>query len=466
MPPWPGFRSFGPKDLRCWLVAKQPDRILIDADGAMTADDDVRRRLREQAGAYRLFGEAPGLVVMRRELPGESTPPEKEAAAEDDLELELDLELDLESGQIDGGPRVVLAGEIISRMTLFQIIEIIAERGFQGDLVVLAAGGRTLRMRLASGALEDARSDHDEDRLGQVLVRAGYLSEAQLTELLWEVTPQRRLGDVCLERGLLGRESLFECLRQQTEGIFYRALLVDHGSFVFTTPDPAAPSTALSLHLPVRPLLMHGIQRLDEMELYRDVIPSDDVVLQPRPQADVSKLDKLDADASRVFALLDGSTPLGEVAARVDLGEYEATRIAYNLVKSRLVSVGRRTGVDEAVLETLVAAFSQILEDIFTAIGLHGDRGAALQMLGAWVQGCGYDSVFGERVVTEGRIDEAHVRGWVAASRESNPLASFHQVAHELVSFAMFCAGSALPREQELALSRDVNQRLSEIVSP
>jgi hypothetical protein len=437
-------------------VAKQPDRILIDADGSVLADDEVRRRLREHAGPMRLFGDAPGLLVMRRELAGD-------AAEVDEPEDELDIGLDLEGGQIDAGARVVLAGEIISRMTLFQIIEIIAERGFHGDLVVLAAGGRTLQMRLAAGALEDASSDHDEDRLGQVLVRAGYLSEAQLTELLWEVTPQRRLGDVCLERGLLGREALFECLRQQTEGIFFRALLVDHGSFVFTTPDPRAPSTALSLHLPVRPLLMHGIQRLDEMELYRDVIPNDDVILQPRPDADASALEE---DAARVFALLDGARSLGEVAAAVDLGEYEATRVAYNLVKTRLATVGRRTGVDEAVLETLVEAFSRILDDIFTAIGLYGDRGAALQMLGAWVQGCGYDSVFGERVVSEGRIDEGHVRQWVAASREGNPLASFHQVAHELVSFAMFCAGSALPREQELALSRDVNQRLSAIATP
>lgn len=442
-------------------MPKPPDRIHIDADGSMSADDDVRRRLRDLAGTYRLFADAPGLLVLRRELPGEDGPPPNEGEGDFDLELELGLELD--SGQLDGGARVVLAGEIISRMTLFQIIEILAERGFHGDLVVLTAGGRTLQLRLSHGALEDARSDHDEDRLGQVLVRAGHLSDAQLTELLWEVTAQRRLGDVCLERGLLDREALFECLREQTEGIFYRALLVEHGSFVFTTPDPTAPSAALSLHLPVRPLLMQGIQRLDEMELYRDIIPSDDVMLQPRADADVSSLE---SDAQRVFAMLDGATPLDAIARAADLGEYEVTRIAYNLVKSRRATVGSRTGVDEDVLDALVDAFSEILKDIFTTIGLHGDRDAALAMLGAWVQGCGYDSVFGQSVVARGLLDKEHVRGWVASAREGNPLASFHQVAHELVSFAMFCAGTALPREQELALSRDVNQRLTAIASP
>ena len=445
-------------------MAKKPDRIAIDSEGVVSAEGDVRRRLRELAGAYRMFSDAPGLVVLRRELAGED-----EAEAGDDLDLDLYLDLDLElgleidSGHIDAGARVVLAGEIINRMTLFQIIEIIAERQFHGDLVVLAAGGSTMQMRLSKGALLDARSDHDEDRLGQVLVRAGYLSEAQLTELLWEVTTQRRLGDVCLERGLLGREALFECLRQQTEGIFFRALLVDHGGFVFTTPDPGSPSTALSLHIPVRPLLMHGIQRLDEMELYRDIIPNDDVVLKASGEKDPTKLD---ADGQRLLGMLDGATPLGTLADAADLGEYEVTRIAYNLVKARYAQVVRRSGVDESLLDTLVDAFAAILDDIFWAIARHGDQAAALSMLGAWVQGCGYDSVFGESIVNEGRIDEEHVRRWVSASRESNPLASFHQVAHELVSFAMFCAGSALPREHELALSRDVNRRLSAIASP
>lgn len=449
----------GPKDLGWLGVAKTPDRIEIDPEGSVDADDEARRRLRDVAGPYRMFADAPGLVVLRREIPGEADM----LPDEDDLDLDIELGLEIDGGHIDGGARVVLAGEIIGRMTLFQMIEIIAERGFHGDLVVLAAGGSTMQMRLSQGALLDARSDHGDDRLGQVLVRAGYLSEAQLTELLWEVSPQRRLGEVCLERGLLGRESLFECLRQQTEGIFYRALMVDHGSFVFTTPDPRAPSTALSLHMPVRPLLMHGIQRLDEMELYRAVIPNDDVILEPRAGKDP---ETLDAEAQRVLAMLDGTVSLGGVASEADLGEYELTRIAYNLVKSRFARVVRRTGVDESVLDKLLDAFAQILDDIFFAIGRFGDRDAALSMLGAWVQGCGYDSVFGESIITDGTIDKEHVQRWVAASREGNPLASFHQVAHELVSFAMFCAGSALPREHELALSRDVNQRLSAITSP
>ena len=256
---------------------------------------------------------------------------------------------------------------------------------------------------------------------------------------------------------------MFDGLRRQTEGIFYRTLLVSDGSFVFTTPDPTRAPAALSLHLPVRPLLMHGIQRLDEMELYREVIPSGDVCLAPRLDVDDSKLEE---DARAVLERCDGSTSLSSIGEAVGLGEYEVTRVAYHLVRGHLADVGLRTTVDTDVVSQLVERFSTILRDIFIAIEAHGQRASALQMLGAWVQGCGYDSVFGTTVLSDATIDPVAVNAWVAAAREDNPTASFHHVAHELVSFAMFCAGSALPREEELKLSLDVNKRQQAIRVP
>ncbi len=429
---------------------------MVGREGTVEADGDARLRLRAYAGTYRLMSDAPGLLLLRRELPEDSGP----ALADDD---DLDEILSLESGELDAGSRVIMAGEILGRMTLFQMIEIISERGFLGELVVLGSDGSTLQLRFDQGALKEARSDHDEDRLGQVLVREGFLTAEQLVELLWEVTPQRRLGQVCLERNLLGQEALFECLRRQTEGIFYRTLLISDGSFVFSTPDPTRAPAALSLHLPVRPLLMHGIQRLDEMELYREAIPSGDVCLTPRPDADDSKLED---DARAVLELSDGSTSLLAIGEATGLGEYELTRVAYHLVRGHLADVGLRTMVDNDAVSDLVERFSTILRDIFVAIEAHGQRASALQMLGAWVQGCGYDSVFGSTVLSNAMIDPATVHAWIAAAREDNPTASFHHVAHELVSFAMFCAGSALPREEELKLSRDVNRRLQAIRVP
>ena len=45
--------------------------------------------------------------------------------------------------------------------------------------------------------------------------------------------------------------------------------------------------------------------------------------------------------------------------------------------------------------------------------------------------------------------------------RLEHPLEALHGAAHELASFAMFCASPTLPREAERALSKWVNQRLT-----
>ena len=40
---------------------------------------------------------------------------------------------------------------------------------------------------------------------------------------------------------------------------------------------------------------------------------------------------------------------------------------------------------------------------------------------------------------------------------------ALHQALHELAAFALFAATTTLPRDQELALSRDVNTRLKRL---
>ncbi len=425
--------------------------VTVDREGQLIVEDkDAKMRLRSLVGNFRLVTDAPGLIVLRRELPDEP---------EDSDEDEFETSLALESGELELGGRVILAGEILTRMTLFQMIEVIAERGFAGDLSVFGAEV-TLQLAFDQGALKHAKSDSAEDRLGELLVREGYLSSQKLTELLWEVTPTRRFGQVCLERQIIGQDKLFECLRRQTEDIFYRTLLVDHGSYVLTTPDPRRDPPALTVHVPVRPLLMQGIQRLDEMELYRQVIPSDDVCLDPKIIADERSLD---ASTIAVLSMCDGETTLAVIARETGLSDYDVTRAAYHLVRSNIASIKERSRIDESEVRELVAAFSAVMSDIFAAISMHGATASASEMLSAWVMGCGYDSVFGATVAESGEIDEPTALAWVRAAREDNPVSSFHQVAHELVSFAMFCAGSTLPREEELKLSRDVNRRLQSI---
>jgi len=442
------------------------DIVVIDAQGNIAAEgDNTRNRLRSNEGKFRIMSDTPGLLVLRRLLPEEERPAEPEESGEFDFAFDAldDFEAMLTSDadpKLSAGARVVLAGEILSPMTLFQMVEIVAERGFQGEMHVFSPDGKWFLLALDQGALLYAKSNHPDDRLGELMVRESVIDGEWLDVLLGDVTENNRLGEVCLERGVLDREQLYGLLRRQTSEIFLRMLLVGDGSYVFTTPDPDRETPAHTVHIPVRMLLMDGIRRLDEVELYRQLIPGDDVCMKPR---DSEAEGDLDADAKALLVHCDGVKSLAEMAQAAGLDEFSATRAAYFLVKTHAAAVSSRQQFNEAEVLRVTAAFSEILQDIFAAIDLAGGLETAQKNLSAWAEGSGYTAYLGEDVGTHGMIDNETVLDAMRAAREDDPLATLHHVGHELVAFALFCAGSALTREKELALSKDVNRRLAEI---
>lgn len=436
-------------------MAKGVDIVVVGDDGSVSPEgNESRYRLRNSAGRYRILSDTPGLLVLRRVLAHE------EVAAEGDEMDALEELLTEDTSPIDLGGRVVFAGEILSPMTLFQVIEIVAERQFVGEMQVFSSGGRWFQLTIDRGTLLYARSNDPADRLGEIMVRQGVVDRPTLDALLDNVTANHRLGQVCLDRAVVDPERLFGLLGAQITDIFLRTLTVGDGAYVFTTPDPTQPPPDHTVHLSVRALLMDGVRRLDEIEVYRRLVPGNDVCLRPVANA---RTTGLDADALAVLARCDGDTSLGEIATAADLDEFAATRAAYFLLKGRCVEVVSRDRLDEVEVRRVVKVFSDILGDVFGTIGSAGGLEPARQMLGAWIDGSGYASYLGNDVAATGRIDPEAVLAVVRASREDDPLGSFMHVAHELVSFALFCAGSALTREREMALSKDVNARLERL---
>ena len=77
-------------------------------------------------------------------------------------------------------------------------------------------------------------------------------------------------------------------------------------------------------------MLLDGLVRLDEMELYRIKIASSDAV--PHAVKNAPR-DGLTPEMQQLFALVDGRRTLAELAAATALGEFEATKAAYKLLE-------------------------------------------------------------------------------------------------------------------------------------
>ncbi|HJK93139.1 MAG TPA: DUF4388 domain-containing protein [Polyangiaceae bacterium LLY-WYZ-15_(1-7)] len=400
--------------------------VQVRPDGSVQPDDAARETLGRRAGRFGLVVDLHGLLVLRGEH----------------------------------APRVQMAGEILNRMTVMEVVNVIATSNWRGRLhIVGPENSRSLE--LDQGALKGARSDASADRLGEVLFRAGVLTREQVREIAQDAG-NKRFGELAVERGWIDAQTLYQHLQGQVEEIFFASLLVAEGHFAFVVGDEEEEEElGTTVHLPVQALLMEGVQRIDEMALFRDKIPS--MQLCPVPQPDVPAPPKQDEDTRRVLAACDGDRTIDDLARVTGLGEFGATKAVYHLLQTKQVVLQSPRKVDPDQVRQLVGRFNEVLQDIFVAVATYGGLEQTRATLDAWIQGSGYGPYFGGGVDDLGAIDPDHVAKALEGVDTEHPLEALHQALHELAAFALFSATTTLPRDQELALARDVNARLKAV---
>ncbi|HOU94130.1 MAG TPA: hypothetical protein PLU22_23930, partial [Polyangiaceae bacterium] len=127
------------------------------------------QRMRARAGAYRLLP-APGHVVFMR-YTGE------------------DGRRDADDGAV-----VRLAGEVTSPGTLCDVLAMVTQSGWRGELVVLdSTDSRSVFFE--QGFIVGALTTVEEERLGRVLYRFGVITDDQLSTLLARMEGGQRLGE-------------------------------------------------------------------------------------------------------------------------------------------------------------------------------------------------------------------------------------------------------------------------------
>ncbi len=358
------------------------------------------------------------------------------------------------------GPRVLMAGEVVEKSTLLEILNVVQQAAWSGNLYVMTEGTTRVLM-IEKGTLKGAQSSHDDDRLGQVLYRAGLLTRAQLDDFAY--SQDRRFGQLLVEQNLLSQEQLFGHLGKQVEHIFFSSLLSDAGQYAFVVQE-ALETPIHTVHMPLNMLLLEGVQRMDEMALFRAKIPGDDWVPEIVPRQSMAPADK---NTQLVLMYVDGERSVEDIARETGLGIFLTSKILYALVQERSLNLrpGRTLNAEHVVY--LVQQFNAILRDIFMAVAAYGGVKSTRANLIQWVLGGDYVRLFGETLDEDGAVNIATVLTNMDAVSEhfDNPMEALLRAFHEMLAFALFSATSCLPRDQELSLARDVHQRVKNINS-
>ena len=288
------------------------DDLLIDAEGSPSAPSSgARQHLAHSKGSWRLLETPSELLLALRGNEG-------------------GLIGDLRQLHPTGA---VLAGDL-GEMQPSDLLNFL-HQGRRTGVLLTRSDGVERGLVMLEGNVAWACSTSAGERLGELLCRMGLADRARVDAALamqGSSDRHRRIGQLLVEQKVLEQDDLDRGLRHQVIEIFLGLLVTRSGSFVFLrSVDRAA--LPVQLGLDTQALLLDGLRRLDEMELYRTRVPG----LESRPRSTGKVLpwpdgEDITDEMSLVQSLTDGTRTVADLAARTSLGEFETTKAIFRLL--------------------------------------------------------------------------------------------------------------------------------------
>jgi tetratricopeptide (TPR) repeat protein len=200
------------------------------------------------------------------------------------------------------------------------------------------------RIYFDRGRITHAGIINRRDRLGDLLVRDGVLTPVQVREVVEEQSrdPERRFGEILLERSWITPERFEQYLRMQTEEAVYSLFTWSQGNFFFEVDQPP-PEQELKLSLNPESLLLEGARRVDEWSLIEKKIPSLDLLFEvDGPRIEAAEVE-LTPEQESLIPLLKGSHTVQDLIDQTGLGEFEVGKALYGLLQAGFAQrVGQR----------------------------------------------------------------------------------------------------------------------------
>jgi len=264
---------------------------------------------------------------------------------------------------------------------IFQLIGIQRKTG----VLTLESAEDSVSIKFLEGQVvgADTKRRSVEELLGNVLVRTGRITAAQLPEALRiQRRTLQRLGFVLVKIGMISEDDLIEALRVQSLQIIYRLFRWRHGAYSFHGVEDLEYDDQHFVPISAETILMEGARMIDEWPIIERRIQSDRTVFRRTDAADElvvsadsivdrdidldlglegvegtagmeerkSDPPRLSGEEREVLFLVDGTRTVEEINDLSSLGEFDTYRILSELLTRNLVEEVRRGPVNPSVV--------------------------------------------------------------------------------------------------------------------
>lgn len=396
--------------------------VKIERDGSAQAiGERAVERMQVHQGYFRLFASPPHVVFMRY--------------------VGADGRRDAEDGAV-----VRIAGEVNAPAALYDIVSMIGNQGWSGELSVFC-GDDVRSIYVSEGNIRGVRTNVADERLGTIIYRFGGLDKAQHQAVMDLVRSGSRFGDAAVGLGFVSHEDVYHYLGRQIEEITFAALAVNDGTYFFLEEFKAA--EMVSQHsIGCNQMLLSAVTRMDEIKYFRQRIPSEQHVPFKTQKPGLPPSDYLET-----FDAVDGLSNVTEIGRRTGLGEFETTKALYALVQTGHLAIRapRTVGGERALVELA----NQVLRGVHQRAAAAGKQQQLRDSLRNFLEGAGvYPIIFRDAGPDDqGLLDAERIADNVTGMTGADPELFLKRQLNDYVSFGLFSLGAMLGRDAEAEVS-------------
>lgn len=225
----------------------------------------------------------------------------------------------------------------VREFSVSDIIQLIYYQRKSGRLTV-RTDGRQWVLGFEKGMLVLASAqDRGMPRLGEILVRQGYVDREELAAALREQEKHpRHLGQVLEETGKVGHADIARALTFQIQETALHLFFRDEGEYLFERV-PVHYDEAYVTPINTEFLLMEGARRVDEWPAIRKVVQGGNAVFTPVRGLPEERRNALGPAEMAVLAAVDGERRVSDLVETLGMGLFETCKVLSELAGQGII---------------------------------------------------------------------------------------------------------------------------------
>lgn len=239
----------------------------------------------------------------------------------------------------------------------------------------------TKKVYIDKGDVIFASSTYEDDRLGEMLVKAGKITIEQYEDSVKLLkTTKKRQGAILVELGYLTPKDLFWGVKYQVREIIYSLFPLDIGEYKFLEEEIPT-NEVITLKMSTGNLIYEGVRRVSNINKIKMELPDLDSILQlSTDPASLFQDVEFTARDKTMLSMIDGKKTIKELLERSSASSFEALKTLYALwstdtieEKEKIIEKAEETVTVEEILKPLSEeeeAFVRRVDEIYSKLNM------------------------------------------------------------------------------------------------